>query len=61
MIVNGKNVCKENFGKFILNIFKKISRKALYSWKCYCRNDAASLILTVSFSLGGFKANCWSL
>ena len=29
--------------------------------KCFYRNDTSSLNLTVSFSVGGFKTNCWGL
>ena len=57
-------VDKGNSRKCILKTCFKISRKSSSSWKCslkkcFYRNDGGSLKLTVSFSGGGFKANCW--
>ena len=66
MIVNGKLVSKENSGKCTLNTCFKISRKLSYSWKCFfkkCfhRNDAGSLKLTVLIYVGRIKGYCSAL
>ena len=66
MIVNGKLLNKENSGNCTLNTCFKISRKPSYSWKCFLkkcfhRNDAGSLKLTVLIYVGGFKGYCWGL